>query len=81
MSICVAGDDSLKPRKLLFLALVVVALGFFIYLFESDIPSTDERKERAEKVLLVEAEEVKQGDGRFVRSLVQSHATSVAGKR
>jgi len=40
-----------RPRTLLVLAIVVVALGAFIRFYERDLPSSDERAKQAKKVL------------------------------
>lgn len=40
----------MKPKTLLSLAVLVAVLGAFIWFFERDLPSTDERAERAKKV-------------------------------
>jgi hypothetical protein len=40
-----------RPRTLLVLLVVVVALGAFIRFYERDLPSSDERAQRAKKVL------------------------------
>ncbi len=48
----------MRPRSLLILFLVVAALGAFVWFFERDLPSTDERAEQAKKVLVFEPEEV-----------------------
>lgn len=48
----------MKPRALLVLAVVVAALGAFIWFVERDLPSTDERGARAKRVLPLEVEEV-----------------------
>jgi hypothetical protein len=47
-----------KPRTLVVLAVLVAALGAFVWLFERDLPSSEERGERAKKVLAVEAGDV-----------------------
>ncbi len=41
----------MRPRTLLVLAIVVVALGAFIRFYERDLPSSDERAKQAKKVL------------------------------
>ena len=44
----------MKPRTVVLLALVVAALGAFIWFVERDLPSSEERAERSRKVLPVE---------------------------
>ncbi len=44
----------MQPRALLLLTLVALALGAFIFFYEQDLPSTDERVELAKKVLRLE---------------------------
>ncbi|HEV3076923.1 MAG TPA: DUF4340 domain-containing protein, partial [Thermoanaerobaculia bacterium] len=41
----------MRPRTLLVLVIVVVALGAFIRFYERDLPSSDERAKQAKKVL------------------------------
>lgn len=49
----------MKPRTLLILLLVVAGLGAFIWFYERDLPGSEERAERAKRVLRgLEAEEV-----------------------
>ncbi len=48
----------MKPRTLLVLFVVVAALGAFIWFYERELPSGEERAELAKKVLRLEAEEV-----------------------
>ena len=48
----------MQPKTLLVLALVTFALGAFIFFYEKDLPSTDERAELAKKVLRLEDEDV-----------------------
>lgn len=48
----------MQPKSLLALSLVVVVLGAFILFYEKDLPSTDERTERAKKVLKLEEDAV-----------------------
>lgn len=61
----------MKPRTLVLLALVVAALGAFIWFVERDLPSSEELAERSRKVLPVEPEEVEavvvEWDGERVR--------------
>jgi hypothetical protein len=47
-----------KPRAVLILAALVAALAAFIWLFERDLPSSEELAERSKKVLPVESDEV-----------------------
>lgn len=49
----------MKGRSLAVLAALVAVLGAFVWFFERDLPSTDERKEREKKVLPVEASDVR----------------------
>ncbi|MEM7354282.1 MAG: hypothetical protein AAF657_25985, partial [Acidobacteriota bacterium] len=48
----------MQPKTLLALSLLVAGLGAFIFLYEKDLPSTDERLERAKRVLQLEADEI-----------------------
>lgn len=48
----------MKPRSLIVLALVVAGLAAFIAFYERELPSSDERRERQDLVLDVEAAEV-----------------------
>ncbi len=48
----------MRPRSLLILFLVVAGLGAFVWFYERELPSTDERAEQAKKVLPVEAEKI-----------------------
>jgi len=48
----------MKPRTLLILFLVVVALGSFIAFVERDLPSSEERAEQVKKVFRLESDEV-----------------------
>ena len=61
----------MQPRTLLALGLAALALGAFIFFFEKDLPSTDERAELAKKVLRLEDDEVEalwiEWDDRSVR--------------
>jgi len=60
-----------KPRTVLVLAVVVIALGVFIWFVDRDLPSSDERAELAGKLLAVKPDEVTgltaQWQGRSVR--------------
>jgi hypothetical protein len=47
-----------RPRTLLVLAIVVVALAAFIRFYERDLPSSDERAERAKRVLDIKKDQV-----------------------
>lgn len=47
----------MKPRSLLILALLVVGVGAFVW-FGRELPSSDERVQRAKRVVLVEADQV-----------------------
>jgi Domain of unknown function (DUF4340) len=64
-----------RPRTLLVLAIVVVALGAFIRFYERDLPSSDERAKQAKKVLDFKKDQVTR-----VRLLV-SGVNGVAGVR
>ena len=61
----------MQSKSLLVLSLVVLALGAFIFFYEKDLPSTDERAEQAKKVLLTEEDAVEsvlvEWDGQEVR--------------
>lgn len=48
----------MKPRSLIVLALVVSGLAAFIAFYERELPSSDERRERQDQVLDVDAAEV-----------------------
>ena len=48
----------MKPRTLLVLTAVALAMGAFIFFLEKDLPSTDERRERDKKVLGLEVADV-----------------------
>lgn len=48
----------MRPRTLLVLLIMVVALGAFIRFYEHDQPSTDERAQRAKKVLDLKTDQV-----------------------
>lgn len=61
----------MKPRTVAILAAVVAALAAFVLLVERELPSTDERRERAGRALALEPDEVTalelEWDGRQVR--------------
>ncbi len=61
----------MKPRNLLILLVLVVGLGAFIWFFEGDLPSSDERAEQAKRVFAFETDEVTalrlESGGRTVR--------------
>lgn len=61
----------MRPRTLLALTIAVLALGAFIFFYEKDLPSTDERAELAKKVLRLDAAAVEsvliEWDGQAVR--------------
>lgn len=48
----------MRPKTLAVLAVVAVALGAFIWFVERDLPSSEERAERAELLLAVEPDDV-----------------------
>lgn len=48
----------MRPRTLLVLLVVVLGLGAFIWLYERDLPSSEERAERAKRLFALEREEV-----------------------
>lgn len=48
----------MRPRSLLILFLVVVALGAFIWFVERDLPGTDERAQREKRIVTLEADEI-----------------------
>ena len=48
----------MRSRTLLILSLFVAGLGAFIWLFERDLPSSDERAERAGRLVQVDGDEV-----------------------
>ena len=41
----------MRPRTLLVLLALVVGIGAFVYFYERELPSSDERAERAKRVL------------------------------
>lgn len=61
----------MKPRTVAILAVVVAMLAAFVFFFERELPSTDERRERSGKALALEPEEVTaltlEWEGREVR--------------
>ncbi len=61
----------MRPRTLLVLFLVVAGLGAFIWVFERDLPSADEMRDRDRRVLVMEVDEVEEltlsAAGRVVR--------------
>jgi len=61
----------MRPKTLLVLVLLVAVLGGFIFFYEKELPSTDERRELAKKVLRIEEDAVRavtiEHDGRTVR--------------
>jgi Domain of unknown function (DUF4340) len=61
----------MQPRTLLAMLGVVLVLGGFIYFFEKDLPSTDERRDLEKKVVTVEKDAVEavvvEWDGKKVR--------------
>lgn len=66
----------MKPRTLLILFLLVVALGAFVWFVERDLPGTEERAKEAKKVLTFEAGDVTgltlEVEGRTVRLETES---------
>lgn len=48
----------MRPRNLLILLAVVLALGAFIWFYERDLPSSEEREELGKKVLRIEKQDV-----------------------
>lgn len=48
----------MQPRNLLVMSVVVLALGAFIFFYEKDLPSTDDRAKLEKKVVAVESDEV-----------------------
>ncbi|HEX2224798.1 MAG TPA: DUF4340 domain-containing protein [Thermoanaerobaculia bacterium] len=48
----------MRPRTLLILLVVVLGLGAFIWFYERDLPSSEEREELAKKILPVEKAEI-----------------------
>src|SRR6185436_7043041 len=49
----------MRPRTLLILLVLVLGLGAFIWFYERDLPSSEERAEQAKKVLSFEKDEVR----------------------
>jgi len=49
----------MRPRTLLILLVVVLALGSFIWFYERKLPSTEERTQLAKKVLEIQKDDVK----------------------
>ncbi len=52
----------MRPRSLILLALVVFGLGGFIWFYERELPSTDERREAARKLWRLEPDEIERID-------------------
>ena len=50
----------MKPRTLLILLAVVLGLGAFIWFYERDLPSSEEREEQSRKVLAVEKDDIRE---------------------
>lgn len=50
----------MRPRTLLILLVIVLGLGAFIWFYERELPSSEERAEQAKKVLHFEKDEVRQ---------------------
>lgn len=50
----------MRPRTLLVLFLIVAGLSAFIWFYERDLPSTDERREAEKKILDVEKDDVRE---------------------
>lgn len=50
----------MRPRTLLILLVVVLGLGAFIWFYERELPSSEERAEQAKKVLAFEKDEVRE---------------------
>lgn len=48
----------MRPRTLLILLVVVLGLGAFIWFYERDLPSTEEREELAKKILPIEKDDI-----------------------
>jgi hypothetical protein len=73
-----------KPRTLLILLALVVALGAFVWFVERDLPSSEERGEQAKKVLALEAGDVEaltlEAEGRKVRLEREPAAPAANGK-
>lgn len=49
----------MRPRTLLILLLVVLGLGAFIWFYERELPSSEERTENAKKVLPLDKDEIR----------------------
>ncbi len=49
----------MRPRTLLILLALVLGLGVFIWFYERELPSSEERAEQAKKVLAFEKDEVR----------------------
>lgn len=49
----------MRPRTLLILLLVVLGLGAFIWFYERELPSSEERAENAKRVLPLEKDEIR----------------------
>jgi hypothetical protein len=73
----------MRPRTLLVLAIVVLALAAFIRFYERDLPSSDERAQRAKRVLDVKKDQVDRiridADGTTTVLERQPAARAVAG--
>lgn len=52
----------MKPKTLLVLAVLVAALGSFVWFYERKLPSSDERAEQSKKVLSLKSADVKTVD-------------------
>ncbi len=61
----------MRPRTLLVLFVLVIGLGSFIWFFERDLPSTEERVEQGKKLVRLDLESVRgielKGGGRQIR--------------
>lgn len=60
----------MQPKSLFWLSFLVAALGAFIYFYERDLPSADQRRERSQKVLELEADDI--------QALTVAHGTEEA---
>jgi hypothetical protein len=61
----------MRPRALVLVAILVVGLGAFIWFFERDLPSTEERRELSGRIVPVEIDDIDavvvESDGERVR--------------
>ncbi len=71
----------MKPKTLLVLALVVAALGAFVWFYERKLPSTEERAEQSKKVLAVKSADVEAIDIAWGEQAVRLEREPTPAKR